>query len=99
MKRTKLLLFFCCIISASYAQETFPVNGVHDYRTGYVAFTHATIVKDSKTTLKDATLINQQAETVGASMPLAALAKKEFEELLKDGFGDFDWSALALSVK
>ncbi len=49
--------------------------------------------------LKDATLINQQAETVGASMPLAALAKKEFEELLKDGFGDFDWSALALSVK
>ncbi|SFQ47856.1 NAD(P)-dependent oxidoreductase [Parafilimonas terrae] len=49
--------------------------------------------------LKDATLINQQAETAGASMPLAALIKNEFEELLKGGFGDFDWSALALSVK
>lgn len=49
--------------------------------------------------LKDATLINQQAETAGASMPLGALIKKEFEQLVKDGFGDFDWSALALSVK
>ena len=58
MKRTKLLLLVSCIISvAAQAQQTFPVNGVQDYREGYVAFTHATIVKDSKTTLKDATLI------------------------------------------
>ena len=57
MKKYKLLFIFCCIVITASAQETFPVNGVQDYREDYIAFTHATIVKDSKTTLKDATLI------------------------------------------
>lgn len=71
MKRTRLLFFFCCIISASYAQETFPVNGIHDYRTGYIAFTHATIVKDSKTTLKDATLIIKEGKIIAVGNNLS----------------------------
>src|SRR6185312_7863623 len=41
----------------SIAQSTFPVNGVADPREGYYAFTHATLVKDGNTTVKDATLI------------------------------------------
>ena len=53
MKKYKLLFFFCLITTIVSAQQTFPVNGVHDYREGYVAFTHANIVKDSKTTLKE----------------------------------------------
>ena len=46
------------------AQQTFPVNGVQDYREDYIAFTHATIVKDSKTILKDATLIIKQGKII-----------------------------------
>jgi len=49
--------------------------------------------------LKDATLIKQQAETVGAKMPLANLIQEEYKELLNDGYGNYDWSALALSVR
>ncbi|MBV9961544.1 MAG: amidohydrolase family protein [Parafilimonas sp.] len=65
MKKIQLLLFVCCIISITIsAQQTFPVNGVQDYREGYVAFTHATIVKDSKTILKDATLIIKEGKII-----------------------------------
>jgi imidazolonepropionase-like amidohydrolase len=64
MKKYKLLFLFCCIITTISAQQTFPVNGVQDYREGYVAFTHATIVKDAKTILKDATLIIKQGKII-----------------------------------
>ncbi len=64
MKKIKLLFIFCCSMIVASAQETFPVNGVQDYREGYVAFTHATIVKDSKTILKDATLIIKQGKII-----------------------------------
>lgn len=49
--------------------------------------------------LKDATLIKNQAASVNAKMPLGNLIQQEYEQLLKDGYGDYDWSALALSVK
>ncbi|HEX5150049.1 MAG TPA: amidohydrolase family protein [Parafilimonas sp.] len=64
MKKHQLLFLFCCIILTASAQETFPVNGIQDYREGYVAFTHATIVKDPKTTLNDATLIIKQGKII-----------------------------------
>src|SRR6201995_501746 len=64
MKKYQLLIVFCLMIFAASAQETFPVNGVKDYREDYIAFTHATIVKDSKTTLKDATLIVRQGKII-----------------------------------
>jgi len=64
MRKYKLLIIFCCITTIISAQETFPVNGVKDYREDYIAFTHATMVKDSKTTLKDATLIIKQGKII-----------------------------------
>ena len=64
MKKYKLLFIFCLTTTIVSAQQTFPVNGVQDYREDYVAFTHATIVKDSKTTLKDATLIIKQGKII-----------------------------------
>ena len=39
------------------AQETFPVNGVHNEQQGSYAFTNATIVKDHKTQLDKATMV------------------------------------------
>jgi hypothetical protein len=71
MKKFQLLFIFCCMIVAASAQETFPVNGVHDYREDYVAFTHATIVKDAKTTLKDATLIIKQGKIIAVGNNLS----------------------------
>ncbi|HEY1872003.1 MAG TPA: amidohydrolase family protein, partial [Chitinophagaceae bacterium] len=71
MKKYKLLSILCCMITAASAQETFPVNGVHDYREGYIAFTHATVVKDSKTILKDATLIIKEGKIVAIGTNLA----------------------------
>ena len=41
----------------SFAQPTFPENGVADRRHGHYAFTHATVVKDANTTLHNATLV------------------------------------------
>ena len=49
--------------------------------------------------LKDSTLIKKQAETAGAKMPLANLIQQEYQQLFDDGYKDYDWSALALSVK
>jgi imidazolonepropionase-like amidohydrolase len=46
------------------AQTTFPVNGVADPRTGYFAFTHATIIKDATTKLEDATLIIREGKII-----------------------------------
>ncbi len=64
MKKYKLLFIFSCIILSASAQQTFPINGVQDYREDYFAFTHATIIKDSKTILNDATLIIKQGKII-----------------------------------
>jgi imidazolonepropionase-like amidohydrolase len=54
-----LLCFFY-----SQAQETFPVNGVADPRTGTYAFTNATIIKDPATTLQNATMVIKDGKVV-----------------------------------
>lgn len=56
------------------AQNTFPLNGVADPRTGYYAFTHATLVKDAGTTLNNATLVIRDGRivAVGAGMAVPA---------------------------
>ncbi|TKK71638.1 amidohydrolase [Ilyomonas limi] len=64
MKKYRLLCWCLCLFMAASAQETFPVNGVHDYRTNYFAFTHATVVKDSKTTIPNATLIIKEGKII-----------------------------------
>lgn len=54
-----MVLGFAFFSMANYlsAQTTFPENGVADPRHGYYAFTNATIVKDTATILRNATLI------------------------------------------
>ncbi len=76
MRKMKLLLrpglmFALCYIATSLlAQQTFPVNGVADPRTGCYAFTNATIVKDGQTTLSNATLVIREGKitAVGTSV-------------------------------
>ncbi len=54
----KWVLSLCLIfLHGAYGQETFPVNGVADPKTGSYAFTNATIVKDGQATLTNATLV------------------------------------------
>lgn len=71
-KKNSLFVVFCSFILTASAQQTFPVNGVQDHRENYIAFTHATIVKDSKTILKDATLIIKEGKivSVGTNLPV-----------------------------
>lgn len=72
-----MLLLCCTLLVWAKAQETFPTNGVVDIRTGYYAFTNATIVKDPQTTLQNATLIIKQGKIVsvgaGTAIPKDAV--------------------------
>jgi len=64
MRKLKLLLsglLFTCLLQA---QETFPVNGVADKRDGCYAFTNATIVQSSTSTLQKATLVIRDGKIV-----------------------------------
>lgn len=73
MKKTTFLALLALALSISLsAQQTFHNNGVADEREKYFAFTHATIVVDYQTTLKDATLIirDGKIEAVGAGLAL-----------------------------
>jgi len=72
MRKLKLLLsglLFTCMVNA---QETFPVNGVADKREGCYAFTNATIVQSTNSTLQKATLVirNGKIINVGVGIPL-----------------------------
>ncbi len=62
------------LTAVGWAQTTFPRNGVYDERPGLYAFTNATIVVDSKTTLQNATLLvrDGRIEGVGTSVTLPA---------------------------
>jgi imidazolonepropionase-like amidohydrolase len=68
--RPGLMLALFCIVTSVLAQQTFPVNGVADPRTGCYAFTNATIVKDGQTTLSNATLVIREGKitAVGTSV-------------------------------
>jgi imidazolonepropionase-like amidohydrolase len=62
---------------ALQAQTTFPVNGVADPKSGCVAFTNATIVKDATTTINNGTLVIRDGRIVavgtGVSIPADAV--------------------------
>ncbi|MEO8712813.1 MAG: NAD(P)-dependent oxidoreductase [Parafilimonas sp.] len=49
--------------------------------------------------LKDATLVMKQAETTESKMFIGKLVQEELQQLFDNGYGDYDWSAIALSVK
>jgi imidazolonepropionase-like amidohydrolase len=72
--KKNLILFIVCLLSSfwSFGQETFPTNDVQDKRLGAYAFTHATLVVDSKTRLDDATLLikNGRIEQLGQNITI-----------------------------
>lgn len=57
MRRILPLLWGLSFGIPSMAQSTYSVNGVADNRSGAYAFTHATVHRDAKTVLDDATLL------------------------------------------
>jgi imidazolonepropionase-like amidohydrolase len=64
--RGKLFLLGVFLFTAYFikAQDTHPVNGISDDRTGHYAFTNATIVKDAATTIANATLVIKEGKIV-----------------------------------
>ncbi len=62
MRKFILFSWVLLLTALSRAQETFPVNGVADKRSGTYAFTNATIVKDAATTLTNATLLIKEGK-------------------------------------
>jgi imidazolonepropionase-like amidohydrolase len=77
MRKIKLLLSGLLFASLLQAQETFPVNGVADKREGCFAFTNATIVQNTQSTLQKATLVIRDGKIVsvgvGAEIPKDAV--------------------------
>jgi imidazolonepropionase-like amidohydrolase len=74
MRRFKLWIAALLCVQTAIAQETFPVNGVADERSGTYAFTHATIVTGSKGTLNNATLVisNGKILSLGTTVSIPA---------------------------
>jgi imidazolonepropionase-like amidohydrolase len=66
MRKIKLWLSLLLCVHAALAQETFPINGVADERSGTYAFTHATIVKNATSSLRDATLLISNGKIIAA---------------------------------
>lgn len=64
MKKIILVPLFCAAACILYAQQTFPVNGVADERSGSYIFMNATIVQDAQTTLQNASLLIQKGKIV-----------------------------------
>src|SRR5690242_15817976 len=70
MRKFKLLLSGLLFALLLQAQETFPVNDVADKRDGCYAFTNATIVQSTKSTLQNATMVIRDGKiiSIGASV-------------------------------
>ena len=49
--------------------------------------------------LKDVNLLLQQAQSVAAKMPVAEVAKKQFENCMQKGLGEYDWTAVRMALK
>jgi imidazolonepropionase-like amidohydrolase len=74
MKRIFLWLTLITLSVTTNAQETFPINGIRDVRSGLYAFTNATIVQNSSTKIEKATLLIKQGKiiAVGTSVAIPA---------------------------
>ncbi len=73
MRKILLLWGLLCAVRAA-AQPTFPLNGVADERDITYAFTHATVMRDGKTPLQDATLLVRKGRitAVGSQITIPA---------------------------
>ncbi|HLO38846.1 MAG TPA: hypothetical protein VK173_10150, partial [Lacibacter sp.] len=74
MRRSVLFAWLLLFCTVARAQETFPVNGVADPRSGLYAFTNATIVKDAATSISNATLVIKDGRiiSVGTNVSIPA---------------------------
>ncbi len=68
MKRIFLSLLLLLTGAAAFAQETFPVNGVRDLRSGTYALTNATIIQNASTKIEKATLVIKQGKIVAVGV-------------------------------
>lgn len=68
-----LLITILFYSTSLFAQETFPVNGVHDKNDKVIAFTNATIVTDPNTKISNGTLVikNNKIIAVGQSVSIS----------------------------
>ncbi|RYY48605.1 MAG: amidohydrolase [Chitinophagaceae bacterium] len=64
LKTASLLLLFGLQLSVAVSQETYPVNGVADKRTGVYAFTNATIFKDAQNSIPAGTLLVKEGKVI-----------------------------------
>src|SRR5580704_12972034 len=60
------LLLICWLSVKAQPETTFHLNGPDDYREEIHAFTHATIFKDYKTKIENATLVIREGKVVDA---------------------------------
>ena len=64
MKTFVMLICGLFLASTLFAQETFPVNGVADHRSGTYAFIRATIVKDASNTIENGSLLIKDGKII-----------------------------------
>lgn len=86
IKKVALWLLVVLAGSRIQAQETFPVNGVADKREGCYAFTNATIVKESGTSLANATLVIRDGKIVALGATGVTIPKDAVVIDCKDKF-------------
>ena len=65
------LLLVCCLLVSAQPETTFHINGPDDYREGIHAFTNATVFKDYKTKIENATLLIRDGKVVDAGANVA----------------------------
>ncbi len=85
MRRIILSLSLLVIGATAFAQESFPINGVRDVRTGVYAFTNATIVQNEKTKIEKGTLVIKQGKIVA----VGATVEVPKEAIIVDCNGKF----------
>jgi len=49
--------------------------------------------------LKDVNLINEQAASLNAEMPIGKLLQQRLQQCVVDGLGEHDWTAIAMALK
>lgn len=49
--------------------------------------------------LKDVNLINEQAASLNADMPIGKLLQQRLQQCIMDGLGEHDWTAIAMALK
>lgn len=76
MKRILTALTFLCAGIFAQAQESFPINGIRDIRSGLYAFTNATIIQNENTKIEKGVLIIKMGKivAVGANLTIPAEA-------------------------